>query len=197
MANIGAILSVSNSIIKFLESSYARTGSAEHGATFRLLSSGNLAEDGLDTDGVVSLYLYRVTVNDHLRNTRPHRAPELSQQPLPLDLHYLLSVWSGSAETEQFLLAWAMRHLHEHPILDRSSLTPDGGWAPDEVVHIVPDELSNEDLLRLWDTITPSYRISYSYVARVIQLEPSRSVEAVPVVAKRSRFAEVGGGSRG
>jgi hypothetical protein len=196
MANIGAILSVSNSIIKFLESSYARTGSDEHAATFRLLSSGNLAEESLDADGVVSLYLYRVTVNDHLRNTRPHRGPELSV-PLPLNLHYLLSVWSMSAETEQFLLAWAMRHLHEHPILDRSSLTPDGGWAADEVIHIAPDELSNEDLLRLWDTITPSYRISYSYVARVVQLEPSQRVDAVPVVAKRTRFAEMGGGSGG
>lgn len=196
MANIGAILSVSNSIIKFLESSYARTGSDEHAATFRLLSSGNLAEESLDVDGVVSLYLYRVSVNDHLRNTRPQRGSGLAV-PLPLNLHYLLSVWSVSAETEQFLLAWAMRHLHEHPILDRSSLTPDGGWAPDEVIHIAPDELSNEDLLRLWDTITPSYRISYSYVARVVQLEPSEQAPEVPVVATRSRFVEMAGGSGG
>jgi len=192
LANIGAIRSVSNSIIKFLESSYPQDLHNQYQPTFRLLSSGELAEEPTNIEPAISLFLYRVTINDHLRNSRPHRALDLTL-PLPLNLHYLLTVWSSSAEAEHVLLAWAMRHLHEHPILDTSSLTPDGGWAADEVIHIAPEELTNEDLQRLWESLTPSYRLSYSYVARVVQLESLQPDGGRPVIATRSTLVPLGG----
>jgi hypothetical protein len=196
LANIGAIRSFSNSLIKFLESSYPEDLALETRPLFRLLSSGELAEEAPGADPSITLFLYRVTVDDHLRNTHSRRSPGLIS-PLPLNLHYLLTVWSNSAEVEHVLLAWAMRHLHEHPILDVSSLTPDGGWAADEVIHIAPEELSNEDLQRLWESVTPSYRLSYSYVARVVQLEPSSLPSVRPVIATRSTLLPLGGGPIG
>ena len=50
--------------------------------------------------------------------------------------------------------------------------------------RITLGELSNEDLMRIWDAIDPSYRVSVPYVARVVQLDLEPSQEGAPVVAQ-------------
>jgi hypothetical protein len=188
VANVAAIRSVGNSLVKLLDTTYPKSLRDLYPVTFRLVSSGELADQHTELDGSLTIYLYRVTVNDHLRNARAPRAPEATP-PLPLNLHYLMSVWSKSADQEHTVLGWAMRQLHQHAILDASTLMPDGGWAPDEVIHLLPEELSTEDMLRLWDAIDPAYRLSASYVARVVTLAPDNVAGGVPVVATR-----IGGG---
>jgi Pvc16 N-terminal domain len=81
-----------------------------------------------------------------------------------------------------------MRQLHLFPLLDASSLSPQAGWSADEVVHIVPAELPVEDIMRIWDAIEKPYRLSTSYVARVVRLDPDTSSEARPVVATRFSY---------
>lgn len=198
MANTKAIRAVGSSIVKFLDSSYPDELREDFPATFRVLSSGDLAEDATDPELglLLSFYLYRITVNDHLRNVRPVRTPEAAP-PLSLNLHYLMSVWSRTADPEHVLMGWAMQHLHQHPIMDSSLLMPDGGWQPHEVIHITPDELTNEDLLRLWESFTPTYRLSYSYVARVVVLEPAEVTETRRVVALRQEYVDQAGAREG
>ena len=116
-----------------------------HPMAFTLLSGGELADENFALDRALSLFLFRIGVSPHLRNTST-LAGSRGTQPLALELHYMMTVWSSSAETEQVVMSWAMRHMHQHPMLDVSSLTSDGGWSPDEIVHVVPAELSNEDL---------------------------------------------------
>jgi hypothetical protein len=191
MANVAAVRSVSNSLIQFLSSSFPEDDLGLGSVAFRLLSSFDLSNPDFTLNSGLSLYLYRVSVNDHLRNTRPHPSDGRGT-PLHLNLHYLLSAWSDTAESEQVLLAWGMRHLHEHPILDASLLTPDGNWARDEVIHVAPEELSNEDLLRLWETLAPTYRLSYSYVARVVIVESTSLLTGSRVIATRFQYGQGG-----
>jgi hypothetical protein len=106
--------------------------------------------------------------------------------PLSVALHLLFSVWTETAGDEHTVLAWLMRSLHEHPLLDRSSLGFEGQWGADEVVHLIPEELTTEDLMRIWDALTPSYRMSVSYIARVVRIDPDDPArEGPPVVATR------------
>ena len=106
--------------------------------------------------------------------------------PLGLDLHYLLTAWSANALDEQVTLAWTIRQLHQYPVLDASSLSPEAGWASDEVIQVIPAELSTEDIMRIWDALDPAYRISVSYVARLVRLDPDQDTEQFrPVVATR------------
>ena len=187
MANVYAIHSVGSSIMTFLRNTYPKqlAGQTMPACKFQLVSSSQLAVD-LDEGTHLTFFLYRITVNEHSRQTRPSSASSESFVPLGLDLHYLLSAWAGNPLDEQVTLAWAIRQLHQYPVLDASSLSPDAGWSGEEVVQIIPSELTTEDIMRIWDALHPSYRLSVSYVARLVRLDPDQPTDASrPVVAAR------------
>lgn len=173
MANVWAIHSVGNSMVTFLRNSYPQEidGSPMPTCAFELVSSGQLAGDTEEITRI-TLYLYRITVDEHSRQARRSGAPSGAPAPLHLDLHYLLSAWAANPLDEQVAMAWAMRALHRSPVLDLSVLSEDGGWRRDESVHVLPAELSTEDVMRIWDALEPPYRLSASYVARVVRLDP-------------------------
>ena len=52
-------------------------------------------------------------------------------------------------------------------------------------------ELTTEDVMRIWDALDPAYRISVSYVARVVRLDPDQDTGPLPpVVAARFAYGE-------
>lgn len=196
MTNPKAIHTVGASLVAYLKNAFESDGKTETGigsCDFRLLSSGEIAKlddgDGL-TLPTLSLYLFRVTMNEHLRNTRRPLGATHQDVPLPLDLHYMLTVWAERALHEHTLLAWAMRELYQRPVLDSSSLARDANWDPADVIQMIPAELSAEDMMRIWDALEPSYRLSVSYIARVVRLDAQADGRGLPVVATRFHFQE-------
>ncbi len=190
MANVFAVHSVGSSIVTFLRNTYPQqiAGRPMPSCGFELTSSGQLAGDISDTTHI-TLYLYRITVNEHSRQTRRATAQPDSFVPLGLDLHYLLSAWAANPLDEQVALAWAIRQLHQYPVLDASSLSPEAGWSSDEAIQLIPAELSTEDVMRIWDALDPAYRISVSYVARLVRLDPDQDAPGHrPVVAGRFAY---------
>jgi len=189
MANLFAIHSVSASLMTYLKNSYPEPLRTDHACDFRVISSGEIDEpDNIGT--AVTLYLYKVTVDEHTRNAPMYHRPHNTALPLSLNLHYLIAVWAASALAEHTIMAWVMSELNQHPILDRSTLSSEADWRPDEQVHLVPNELSTEDLMRIWDTLAPNYRLSMSYIARVVRIDPAPLPEGKPVVATRFRYGE-------
>jgi hypothetical protein len=190
MANVFGVHSVGSSIVTFLRNTYpaASAGRPMPACDFELLSAGQLAADA-EEGNRVTLFLYRIAVNEHRRQSARLREDGAGAGPLGLDLHYLMSAWGMSAQDEQVALTWALRQLHQHPVLDASSLTPDAGWDREEVIQIVPSELPTEDLMRIWDALTPSYRLSVSWVARLVRIDPEHdAAQFRPVVAGRFAF---------
>ena len=186
MANLQAVHSVGWSLVTYLRNTYPAQvgGQAMPECSFALVSSGEMASPPDDTTRL-TLYLYRVTVNEYLRQQRPGRMSTEQLAPLGVDLHFLLTAWAGNAQDELLPLTWAMRQLYEHPILDASALSREAAWAPDEVVQVIPSELSTEDMMRIWDALDPSYRLSVSYIARRVRLDPDAIIDGRPVVATR------------
>ena len=185
MANFRAIFDVGHSLAKFLQNAYPADLNAAYPCQFQLISSGQIAsEDTANLNEIVSIFLHRITINPNFRSAT--RIPdEPGKQPLMfLDLHYLFTYWGTSAEAEQTVLGWVMQQMQQFPELDNSVLSAAAGWDPNETVQTVPADLSLEDILRIWDALGPKYRLSISYLARVVRIDRD-VVETAPVVATR------------
>jgi hypothetical protein len=193
MANLRAIHSVGFSLAKYLRNAFPAELRTETGCDFQLVSSSEINAKDIDFGPAVTLYLYRVTMNPYLRNSQHVNAQQQTVLPLSVDLHYLLTVWAENPLKEHIILGWVVRELHMHQTLSQSDLTTDGGWEADELVQLIPAELSNEDLMRLWDALEPPYRLSVSYIARVVRIDAQTQGPERPVVARRRRHAEVEG----
>ena len=193
MANVFAVHSVGSSIATFLRNTYPQqvAGRDMPACGFELTSSGQLAGD-ISESTHITLYLYRITVNEHSRQTRRPAAPTDSFVPVGVDLHYLLTAWAANPLDEQVTLAWAIRQLHQCPVLDASSLSPEAGWGSDEVIQVIPAELTTEDVMRIWDALEPAYRLSVSYIARVVRVDSTPLPPARPVVATRFSYDTTG-----
>ena len=139
----------------------------------------------------VSLYLYRIVIDEHTRNKPRINHPNQNPLPLSVALYYLITIWSDSALAEHTIAAWVMSQLNQHPILDQSTLSSSGGWEPQDQINIIPIELSNEDLMRIWDAVNPGYRLSIPYMARVVRVDPDSPTENKPVIATRFGYGEV------
>jgi hypothetical protein len=46
-------------------------------------------------------------------------------------------------------------------------------------------------MMRIWDALDPSYRLSVSYVARLVRLDPDTLTSVQPVVATRFGYGLV------
>src|SRR4051812_48042147 len=181
MASFRAVHTVGDSLVSFLTNAFPEGLRQDIPCGFRLISSGELAEVDVQPT-TVTVLLYRVTVDENLRNVRRWNDPSDRSAPLGLDLHYLLTVWADSPRAEQVILGWVLQQLAAHPVLDRSLLKSDGAWEPDDIVQFIPAELSTEDMMRIWDTLKPNYRLSVSYVARAVRIDAEPVPTARPVV---------------
>lgn len=196
MANIAAIRSVCTSLATYLDHAYRDASfpaAVEKPAcTFTVASIGGITAETFpptDTSVDVVILLYRASINQHLRNVGRQLDSGARPVPLSVDLHYLFTFWAGSSENEQLVLAWTLRQLHLTPTLDASILSGEAAWAADDVIQLIPQEITNEDLMRIWDSLEPHYHLSLSYIARVVRIDPDAVLEGRQVVATRFDYA--------
>ncbi|MGG6297029.1 DUF4255 domain-containing protein [Leptolyngbya sp. AN02str] len=174
-----------DSLVTYLQHEYDQLpGHSFPSCRFRLMSTQEL-ESINDADVVLSFFLYRVMMNEHLRSSTRTNQSNLRSVPLSVDLHYLMIVWAPNALIEQQIFAWAMRQLYLHPVFDASTLIG-ANWASDEIVHVVPAELSHEELVRIWDVLEPKYHLSKAYIAKAVRIDPDEPTsEVLPMVSSR------------
>jgi hypothetical protein len=185
MANFRAIFDVGDSLARYLTNAYPSDLNASYPCAFKVVSSGEIAtEETSALDKLVSIFLHRITTDPFSRAAT--RIPDQpgKQPSLFLDLHYLITYWGTSAEAEQTILGWTMQQLQTTPILDASVLSATAGWDISEQVQLMPADLQLEDILRIWDALGPKYRLSVSYLARVVRIDRS-TTDDLPVVATR------------
>lgn len=136
----------------------------------------------------LTVFLYRVGVNPHMRNG-PRRTlsdGRTARPPLPLELGYLITAWAGDAEGEHRILGRVMQIFYEHGEIGSADLTGDS-WSAGDSVQLVLDSLPVEDHFRLWDSVNLPYQLSLTYAARVVGIEPASSEQVPPVVSAEFR----------
>ncbi|MCB1829855.1 MAG: DUF4255 domain-containing protein [Gammaproteobacteria bacterium] len=156
-------------------------------ASVTLLGSADIAE--ALSGNLLGIYLHRITIDPHGR-TRTFSQQGTQQNgrqgELPVNLHFLLIANANSPTVEADLMAWAMLVLANENQIDISHVQGiDNEWAEREVLNIAPEEMSTEDLMRIWDVFESPYTSTVPYVARTVRLRltPQRS-EGPPVITR-------------
>ena len=145
----------------------------------------------------VSLFLYRIEINAGLRNM-PNRTGldgVTRRAPLPLDLHYLLTVWAKDVVKQQRILGLVMQTLVDAPVLSAERLNNFGPeqdvFRPNETIEVTFNSLSLQDVSNLWSAFKVSLPVSIGYIARVVGIDSTIPVEeTAPVQTREFNFAK-------
>lgn len=178
MADFRAIRAVGDALMGLLQSSYRPDEFNDIVADFRMFTSRDFTNNAI-TNGA-SLFMYRLYCNGAFRIPpgRINADGRRDDTQLPLELHFLITVWGGEASYQYELAGWIMRLIEDTPILPAAVLnsTMPSVFHPDETVDITLAELRTEDLFRIWDVLgVNAYQLSIPYVARVVHIESSHA----------------------
>jgi len=163
----------------------------------------------------LNLFLYRVSANAGWRNaalpSRDSTGRRISNPPLALDLHYLLTAYGREDLQAEILLGYGMQLLHERSFLDRAAIRkalelgpvdanllpeafqkpPHAGLADQmEMLKLTLEPLDLDGMSKIWSAVQSNYRPSAAYQVSVVLIEASYPASSpLPVL---SRTAAVG-----
>jgi hypothetical protein len=151
---------------------------------------------------IASLFLFHLQPNAELRNeprfssppaTSAATGPAELRNALPLDLHYLITVFpinpnSGFSEPNDLaILGRIMQAIHTEPTLAGATLS-------DQMVRLTPEPYPMEEMSRIWSLFPDNvYRTSIVYLASPVFVEAG-APEYGPPVQKRQQRMGVGRG---
>jgi len=132
----------------------------------------------------ITIFLYRVAVNPEMRNSPRRFLPNgRSTRPLlPLELYYLITPWARETRDEYRIVGRILQTLYDHAEVGPADLQGNS-WSTGDSVQLVLDTLPIEDHLRIWETTELPYRLSVTYCARVIGIEPAVADELAVVTS--------------
>jgi hypothetical protein len=169
----------------------------------------------------LNVYLYQILENPAFRNDEdPTQAirGQYGSPPLALSLNYLLTSYGKPTEIQppengapfpsdslseldaQFILADAMRVLHDFPIITRNTPrlgTPgppqimEAGLQSDfESIRILPKQLSLEELTKIWTAFKEDFQRSVGYEVVVVRVQrPQQHSANPPALTRRIQVA--------
>jgi hypothetical protein len=188
LATFPAIAATGLAVVGLLKDASAGTEFAD--LRFELYQAGDFNSATPMTEGV-SFYAYRVAVNASRRNLPPSTGPDgrRYRAPLPLDLYFLLSPWAKSAVRQLRILGWAMRELHNVPILPAGLLNHYGPehdtFRPHEAVELMCETATLQDMLNVLEPIKHAQPLSVPYVARMVLIESAVPIDEGELVQAR------------
>jgi hypothetical protein len=195
MARYSAIAATSQAILGLLKAAAKDSEFAE--ASIDLVPSAELQKPAAERQAV-TIYLYRVAVNQTRRNLPSRRGADgvLRRPPIPIDLHYLLTAWSRIPVTQHRLLGWCIRVLQDTPTLPAGFLNQFGpepdAFRDDESVEVIFEALSRQEMTDAWEVAKANQQPSATYVARIIEIESEVEVhEHAPVQTRDLRYHKV------
>lgn len=184
------------------------TGAVGGNVTVSALPPDRVFAPGAQEGNQLNLFLYQVAPNIGWRNadlpSRDERGGRLTNPPLALDLHYLLTAYGAEDLHAEVLLGYAMQLLHETPVLTRQSIRTalqpspvNGSILPPtlqalsaseladqvEQIKIVATALNSEEMSKLWTALQARYRPTAAYHVSVVMIESQRPAKsALPIL---------------
>lgn len=158
----------------------------------------------------LNLFLYQLTYNAGWRNVgmpmRNAQGERIDDNPLALNLHYLLTAYGPKSYYAEIILGHAMQLLHETTVLTRDFIRktlnpaiPPKDWPKQfatseladqiEQLKIVPEIFTTEQIWNLWSAIQARYRTTAAYQVTVALIDSSRPAKKALPVAARNLYA--------
>jgi len=160
--------------------------------------SPDLITTGANEQPRVNLFMYYVSLNPALRNldlpsSNAHGA-RVSNPPLALDLHYLVTAYGSTQFDPEILLAWALSVFHETPVIASQTIQaafealgkqPQAnaeaglislGTLADQVEHIriTPEALTAQEIWQLWTAFQAAYRPTAALQVSVVVIQDTQ-----------------------
>jgi hypothetical protein len=153
-------------------------------------SPKEIKDDGGSTNKV-SLFLYQIHENPHLRNEEPLRVNDshLQTPPEVLDLLYLVTPYSDDKTQEKVILGKVMQIFYDNALLSGTILQ--GGLAgSDEDIRLLFNPISLDDLTKIWSAFQDvAYRLSVSYLVTPVKIDSTRQTGMQRVLSKEMNHA--------
>jgi hypothetical protein len=158
----------------------------------------------------LNLFMYYSSIDPAFRNSRlpayDSNGNRLTNPPLALDLHYLMSAYGPGEFDSEILLGWAMQQFHETPIFSRTAIQNWLSAAADstspstevqaiaqttlpfqfESIKVTPAALSNDEISRLWMAFSTHYRATTAYRVSVVLIEETQPLKSNLPVQRRT-----------
>jgi hypothetical protein len=159
----------------------------------------NPTETARDSGNRLSLWLYQITENEHVKNQpmlkaaaqpplppQPGRAPRQAAQfpPMALNLYFLVTPFAQSDESDHLLLGMTMQVLYDNAIV----FLQDTANNIFEELRVIFCRLSLEELTRIWESLREPYRLSVCYLIRVTRIDSRRTPETGLVLERTAGF---------
>jgi hypothetical protein len=131
----------------------------------------------------ITVFLYRVGVNSEMRNSPRRTLPQgrTTRPLLPLELHYLITPWARETRDEYRVVGRILQALYDAAEIGPADLQG-GSWSASDSVQLILQSLPVEEHFSIWETTDLSYRLSLTYMARVVGVEPDVELDVPPVV---------------
>jgi hypothetical protein len=185
MSEYTAIRAVSQSLKELLEATITAAGVEV------VLKSPK--EMNNDNQSGISAWLYRVTRNEHTLNRPPERISPMQtrRQPIPINLHYLLTPMMADPQDEQELLGRVLQVFHDHPVLS-GGLLKGSLEASGEELRVFLETLTLEELTRVWGALQEPYQTSLSYLVQVVHIDSEEPpVSSTPVSQHDQTYSQI------
>ncbi len=151
-------------------------------------SPANLAGDNTPgaANALLSLYLYQVMPNPHVNNVGylPDEGGTQRFPPLGLNLSYLLTPLSASAEDCLLTLGHAMQILAAHAVT-RAGFLESALHPRTPELKLTVNPMSLEELTRIWNAFNLPYRLSVCYQVQFVAIDSLRQPRSDTPVTER------------
>jgi hypothetical protein len=143
----------------------------------------------------ISLFLYKIIDNIHLKNQEMQQTGSNSFRfpPLSLDLYYMLTSHPSQENTEKtleahLLLGRAMQVFYDNTVLSGSALK--GSLATgNEELRIILDNISIDDITKIWSTFQGKpYKPSACYLVSPVMIDSTRNMNIQRVISKNTGY---------
>jgi len=207
-----AIGAVSAVLRNLLDNGLVDVGAPLGSVNVTAVAPDTIKLDDPDSPPSLNLFLYRTSKNTGWAEVGlpafDGNGTRLSNPPLALNLHYLVTAYGNADFQAEILLGYAMHLLHERPVLDRaavlraldpsplgSSILPPAFQTlaasdlADQVdaVTVTPEPMDSEELSRLWSAMQAHYRPSAPYLVSVVLIEARKPTRTpLPVLSRGS-----------